>query len=619
MESLWASAEAAYKSGLIAKAGGLARQILEIDSCHLLALHLLRVIANRNGDALQERELLDKILGIEPNHVESLNSLASLLRKEGGVAEAIALCERAVAIRPSYVNAHNNLGICLLEVGRYRDSAEALERAIALNPSLAAAHLNLGYAMKKLGNKSKAAEHFQRAAELARNTILGHESRGLFLLEQRKREEAAAHFRKLVELSPNSVAAHLLLASALEQHGAAKESMEHVRISLALDPNSAGAHSALGFGLSDYGDFEGAIASFERSIELQPVQANAYLGLVTSRKMTNEDWLLVEKLKVLLQDQRLTGEDRVQLFTALSKIYDDLGDYELAMASMDESNQLALAQEAPNALPLSRSEFKGRIERDIRTFTPAFFKQGRNIGSQTELPLLIVGLPRSGTSLMEQIISCHSQVAAGSELKYWNDLSTQKEGLIGLAQDPKAALAATDGYEKLLRSIGPDARRVTDKFPENVFELGMIHVLLPNARIIHCRRNPIDNCISLYLTPFRGKAAAFRSREEILFYYKQYKKLVDHWRRVLPPNRFLEVDYEEVVSDREATLRRVIEFCGLPWEDSCLRPEENVRVLHTPSNWQARQAIYQSSVERWKRYEPWLGAFRELVSETSKP
>ncbi len=618
VETLWASAEASYQSGQIARASDLARQILELDSRHVLALHLLRVIANRNGDAVQERALLDEILTIEPNHAESLNGLASLLRKEGKLDEAIALCERAIIIRSNYANAYNNLGICLLELSRYREAAVALEKTTSLSPNLAAARLNLGYAMKKLGNKAKAAENFQRAVELAPNTVVGLESLGLLLLEQRKREEAAAHFRKLVALRPNSVAAHLLLASALEQHGAAKESMEHVRIGLALEPDSATAHCALGFGLADHGDFAGAIASFERSIELQPIQANAYLGLVTSRKMTSKDRPLVEKLNNLLEDSRLIEEDRVQLFTALSKIYDDLGDYERAMGAMDEANQLAAAQESPDSLSLSRSDFASRVELEIRTFTPAFFRERGHMGLRTELPLLIVGLPRSGTSLLEQIISSHSQVAAGAELKYWNDLKTRTAGgLTSLTQNPKAALAAAEGYEKLLRSIGPDSLRVTDKFPENVFDLGTIHLLLPNARIIHCRRSPIDNCVSLYLTPFRGKAAAFRSREEILFYYRQYKKLADHWREVLPPDRFFEVDYEEVVADREAITRRVIEFCGLPWEDACLRHEENVRVVHTPSNWQARQAIYGTSVERWRRYEPWLGVLRDLIPDTA--
>jgi tetratricopeptide (TPR) repeat protein len=614
---LWASAEAAYRSGQTQKAEEFARQILELDKRHVLALHLQRVIVNLGGDADREQALLETILGIDPNHPESLNGLASLLRKQGKVVEALAVCERAIAVRPQYANAHNNYGICLMQAGRYRDAAEALERTVSLSPNLVAGHLNLGYAMQKLGKKSRAAASFQRVAELAPHTAEATESLGHLFLQQRKREEATAQFRKLVALRPNSATAHLLLASTLEQQSStAQESMKHVRIAVDLEPNSGSAHCALGFALSDRGDFDGAIASFHRSIELQPTQASAYLGLVTNRKITVEDRPLLERMIDLVQHPQLIDGDRAQLYTAMSKMYDDLGDYERAVASMDEANRLALAQEITAELSRSKLEFQNRIERDIRTFTPMFFGQHANMGSDAELPVLIVGLPRSGTSLLEQILSCHSGVAGAGELKYWSDLSARnRDGLMGLSRDRTAALDAANAYERLLRSIGPRAQRVIDKFPENIFELGMIHVLLPKARIIHCRRNPIDNCISLYLTPFRGKVPTFRTREDILVYYHQYKELADHWQAVLPSDCFLEVNYEDVVDDREATMRKVVEFCGLPWEDACLSHENNMRVVHTPSNWQARQAIYKTSVERWRRYEPWLGPFRNLLEK----
>jgi hypothetical protein len=223
-------------------------------------------------------------------------------------------------------------------------------------------------------------------------------------------------------------------------------------------------------------------------------------------------------------------------------------------------------------------------------------------------------MPRSGTTLIERIVSSHPQVAGGGELPFWNE---HAPGWVDADADRLAAEADRIGgdYLQLLRSIGPGASRVTDKMPSNFLWIGLVHRLLPGARVIHCRRNPIDTCLSIYSTHFAHNWAGASDREDLASYYRQYLRLMEHWRAVIPAERLLDVDYEEATADPESVARRLIDFCGLTWDAACLRPERNPDAVRTASKWQARQPIYRSAVERWRNYEPWIGALRTLVPD----
>ncbi|MGH7111807.1 MAG: sulfotransferase family protein, partial [Stellaceae bacterium] len=235
-----------------------------------------------------------------------------------------------------------------------------------------------------------------------------------------------------------------------------------------------------------------------------------------------------------------------------------------------------------------------------------------------ETPLLIVGMPRSGTTLVEQIVSAHPEIGAGGELTFWNDtalpLARAGAGEIAPAEIERIARE----YLALLRRLAPGAARVTDKMPANFRWLGLIHLTVPQARIIHCRRDPIDTCLSNYFAYFSRLHPHSCDRADLVFYYREYLRLMAHWRTVLPPERYLEIDYEELVADRERMTRRLIAFTGLEWDDACLRPERNDRAVYTASSWQARQPVYGTSVRRWRHYEPWLGELRQLLPEVAE-
>jgi len=233
--------------------------------------------------------------------------------------------------------------------------------------------------------------------------------------------------------------------------------------------------------------------------------------------------------------------------------------------------------------------------------------------------VLITGMPRSGTTLVEQIISMHPEVGAGDELHFWNQRGGEWHRSGGATDDKTFLAKAAADYLAVLRSVARTAARVTDKMPFNFLWAGLIHLAFPRAAIIHCRRAAIDTALSIHQTHFRPDLAFPTGGAELVAYFRDYQRLTDHWRNVLPADRFIEVDYEEMTRAPEPVIRRIIMGCGLAWHDECLRPESNLRAVKTPSKWQARQPIYRTSVARWRRYEPWLGSLRALVDKASEP
>jgi hypothetical protein len=265
--------------------------------------------------------------------------------------------------------------------------------------------------------------------------------------------------------------------------------------------------------------------------------------------------------------------------------------------------------------PFDSAAFSIEIDRLIARCTPEWLARAPELGSCDATPVLIIGMPRSGTTLVEQIVSMHPEVRAGDELHFWNERGAAWH-ISGVAgnETPFLAKAAAD-YLGALRAIAPTAARVTDKMPFNFLWAGLIHVAFPRAIIIHCRRAAVDTALSIHQTHFHPSLAFPTGGAELVAYFRTYQRLTDHWRSVLPADRFIEVDYEDLTGAPEPVIRRIIAACGLAWHDACLRPECNPRAVKTPSKWQTRQPIYRTSVARWRRYEPWLGPLRALVED----
>lgn len=309
--------------------------------------------------------------------------------------------------------------------------------------------------------------------------------------------------------------------------------------------------------------------------------------------------------------RRWNRPQRLRVHLAIGKAAEDLRNYALAMQHFDAAD--AVRREFAS---FDSGAFSVEIERLIARCTPEWIARAPELGSSDAKPVLIIGMPRSGTTLVEQIVSMHPDVAAGGELNFWNERGAAwRSGTAG-----KEALflpKAGADYLAVLRKIAPKAARVTDKMPFNFLWAGLIHVAFPRAVIIHCRRAAIDTALSIHQTHFHPGFAFPTGGAELVAYFHSYQRLMHHWRSVLPADRFIEVDYENLTREPEPVIRRMIAACGLPWHDACLRPECNSRAVKTPSKWQTQQPIYGSSVARWRRYEPWLGPLRTLVDDRS--
>jgi tetratricopeptide (TPR) repeat protein len=370
----------------------------------------------------------------------------------------------------------------------------------------------------------------------------------------------------------------------------------------------------LGHMLAEQGRGAEAQPWFEQAVRMDPKQTWAWLGLAANRKFKAGDEAVARRMSMALARKDLTPPERQPIHFALGKVYDDLGDYAAAMRQFDAANALRGARKR-----LDRKGLETFTDKMIRASPPGFLGQRPDLALDSQRPIFILGMPRSGTTLTEQVLSAHPDVAAGGELGFWT--LRVNEGLVPFGVDAEAGAAAEVGeaYLRVLEGIDPTAPRVTDKAPFNYVAIGVIRQLFPHAAIVHCRRDPIDICLSIYTNDFSVGFEFASDRGDLVHYYRQYERMMAHWREVIPAERFFELDYEDLVADPEPVTRRLLAACGLSWNDACLSPHLNDRKrITTASIWQARQPIYRTSTQRWRRYEPWLGELKDLSPDAER-
>jgi tetratricopeptide (TPR) repeat protein len=570
----------------------------------------------------QVRTMSQYSIPAAPQQVAPLLALATNFLRAGRPGDAIAPLRGAALLQPSNPIIQHDLGLACLEVGRIPDAIAALQRAIACNPRYTDAYFRLGIALEKLGDMRGALSAYDRATKLFPSLTEAWFRAGALAYTLGRRAEAVGCFRRAAAAGGNSGFGLLGKARALLTEDRNQEAETVLRETLAADPRNAMAYDLLGNLLSEFGRFEEARACFERAIALAPLLAGNYYDLVRCRPITSDDRGLLQQMEGALATPGLEAAQRLRLHLAIGKAAEDLSDYALAMQHFDAADDVRRGFAS-----FDSAAFSIQIDRLIARCTPELIARASELGSCDATPVLIIGMPRSGTTLVEQIISMHPEAGAAGELNFWNQRGAEWHGS-GVAGDEPAlvppqklaqefvsdflAKAAGD-YLGVLRTIAPAAARVTDKMPFNFLWAGLIHLAFPRAVFIHCRRAPVDTALSIHQTHFLPSLAFPTGGPELVSYFRDYQRLIDHWRRVLPEDRFIEVDYEDLTRAPEPIIRQVIAACGLAWNDSCLRPESNPRAVKTPSKWQTRQPIYRSSVERWRRYEPWLGPLRALV------
>ncbi|MGA9869508.1 MAG: sulfotransferase [Acetobacteraceae bacterium] len=511
-------------------------------------------------------------LQLDPEDIDALHAAGVLALHRGRSTEALALLEQALVLDPDFAEAEQNLGIALQTLGRNGDAIKAHRRAIALDPRRAEAHYLLGGLFRHAGRGTEARESYVHAMAAAPESIAGLLSKAQLAMDAGRPDEAEAPLRDAIR----------------------------------REPTRRDARRLLGVALAELGRFDEAASEYDQVIALDPADAEAYFRLISIRRVTHADAALVERMTTLLSrpDVQASEGRLMTLHFALGKAFDDLGEPASAMRQFDAGNAVRA-----RAWPFDGEGLVRWVDKLIAMFGAEFLAGNAGLASADETPVLIIGMPRSGTTLLERMLSRHPRVGAAGELTFWN---TQGRALESDGLDSAAARRMASDYLSLLAEHAPGAARVTDKMPYNFQWVGLIHILFPKARIIHLRRDPIDTCLSIYRTPFDLDQGWMSSRENLVLYYRQYERLMAHWRAMLPSERFTDVDYEDLVDQPEAQARRLVAFCGVEWDAACLRPEDNRRAIRTASVWQARQPVHTDAVGRWRRYEPWLGALASL-------
>jgi tetratricopeptide (TPR) repeat protein len=546
---------------------------------------------HKAGRLPQAEQLYRQLLDADPARPRAWYLLGAACQAQGKLADAVASFRHALWLQPDFADAHNHLGVTLAQQGNSVEAAASFRRALQLKPDLADAHLNLGHALAEQGRFAEAAEAYERAARLR----------------------------------PGDASAHLGLGQALLRLGRPDEAVASFERALRLAPDSAEAHTGWGNALVGLGRLDEAVAQFREALRLRPGHVPAFgsLGDLAREGRYAFSAEEVRRLGDFLAADHVAPPQRVLLHFTLAATLERGGDYDKAFRHYRQGNDLNRQLLAMEGRAFSPRDHQALVSRLIAAFTPELFLRGASFGLPSEVPVFVVGVPRSGTTLVNHILAAHPQVAAPGELMDVQHLVQELPGLSSAPEGYPECLARLDGeaaralagcYLERLTRLGGGARRVTDKLPENYLHLGVIALLFPRARVIHCRQDPLDTCLSCYTHHFRYVRFS-SSLEDLGLYYREYERLMAHWRAVLPI-RMAEVRYEELVANPEAVSRGLIAACGLDWSDRCLAFHEGRRAVHTASRVQVRRPVHGGSVGRWQHFAAHL---RPLFDALGRP
>ncbi len=539
---------------------------------------------------------------------------ATLLHRQGRLADAEQHYRAVLQTDPLHPGALHHLGLICIQRTQVEGATEFFQRAVAAAPQDAVIHHHLGLALSRLRRNEEAAVAFEGALKLKSDFAdalipLGH----VYLLLGRH-EEAARRFEEALADRPNDPSALVGLGDALSVLGRLEEAQRVFEKLLVLDPNRPAGHFGIGTVRRHLGQFEDARRAFERAVALSPKVPAYHRALAEIERFSEGDQRLMALEELARNEAAFPDDQKVELNFALAKAYDDLKRYNLAFERLQKGN--AIKRRMVSYDEAATMDFFRAI---AATFTRQFIDAKRGAGHPSETPIFVVGMPRSGTSLVEQILASHPSVVGAGELTYMQDLillgyarEEYPSGVSSLPADAFRRFGAS--YSERVAALAPQAKRIVDKLPANFRHLGLIHPTLPNARIVHVRRDPAATSFSCYSKLFLGGLNYTYDLGELGRYYKAYETLMAHWRAVLPQNVMLDVQYEALVANFADEAQRIVAFCGLEWDERCLKFHETKRAVRTLSEIQVRQPLFKSSIGRWRNYEPWLQPLLNALS-----
>jgi tetratricopeptide (TPR) repeat protein len=561
------------------------------------------------GKLEEASKQFDKALAIQPRNSALLGMLGMTALGLNDLEGAERYIRQAINIQPDDSRLHNFMGQVHEAQVDYILAERSFARAITLDSEFFEGWCNLGWVLQKSHQLPEAVSAYQKALELS--PIDGQIQLDLvevyFLLGELEKAEDAARTAQALHNVPEWKAG-MWLVLVLRANGKTKEADAiEAQISNAIekDPEEF-LHLLVRFGSINVlvGNLEPAEYWLGRAMVLQPDDPMPYMELAEAKKFSVSDMELVQKMESF-SGTRAPYTRRLEF--SLGKVWTDLGDYERSFEHYRKGNDLVC-----ETVVFDPKVHIQNVNRRIEQFSKVAMA-GLPSGSDSNVPVLIVGTPRSGTTLTEQIISSHSKVAGAGELGFWGRIGGSiTEDLQGRYNESVARTMA-EGYLNVLRLHSKEAERIIDKMPANFNFVGLIHAVFPNAKIVHCRRHPIDACLSMYFQNFNDDHAYKFSLEGLAVFYEQYLRLMEHWRSVLPVGVMYEVQYEEMVEDTKGESKRLMQFLGLEWEEGQLDFFKKERPVFTCSKWQVRQPIYKTSKERWRRYENHIGPLLPLL------
>jgi tetratricopeptide (TPR) repeat protein len=616
VEQLIAAALAHHEAGRLDLAEAGYRAALTQDPDDPDALNLLGLILQGRGELEQSVTLIRRALAIDPDFPEALTNLARGLRASHAPAEAVEAARRAVALEPKLVEAHLQLGGALGEVGDGKGAVEVLQRAAGVAPGSIEVQVALGAALIREKDHGCAVEAWQAALALKPDDPRLLIDLAVSLGTLGRLDEALGAFRRADAVAPDDVRIQFGMALCLVRSGDIPAAAEACRRVVEIAPGQPKLWVLLAECETKLGHFEAAAEAYRRTLTLEPGSVEVLHDLAAIGEGLEGD---TEKdaVRAVLGDDAQPVESRVAAGFALGRSCDQEGAYDDAFAAYATANRLARAEQVARDVVFDRDTFRSVVDWMIAATRPKVFADTAGWGDPSELPVFIVGMPRSGTTLVEQIAASHRLVFGAGERKDIEGILTRLGGgqwaRPEAAWDRAAVRREAGAQVRRLQALGGSALRVIDKMPDNVLSLGFISILFPRARIVLCRRDPRDVGLSCFFQGFRDVMMSWANDlADCGFRARQVERLVQHWREVLPVP-ILEIEYETLVADLEGESRRLIDFLGLEWDPACLAFHETERAVLTASYWQVRQPLYASSAGRWRRYRHHIGPLlREL-------
>jgi Flp pilus assembly protein TadD len=555
---------------------------------------------HQSGEFAEAEQLYSAIAEAEPHLPDPIHLLGVLAHQTGQNAKAIELIEQAISLRPDVSQYYTNLGVALTAVGRFRDAVKTLGRAIELAPEAQQPLVNLGNVYFNVGQFQHAVQCFQKALRIKPDHQPALLNLGISMRVLGNNAQSVEIFSLLLRLNPKSTMALSNLGLSLNNLGHTEKAIESLSLAIQFDPEGPMAATNLAAVYAQTGEFEKAELIARDVLHRHPTYCRAFS--VLSKLGTSIDQDDAERLSQLVEMSTLPVDDMIAANYSLARYYDRQQQYEQAWS------QASVA----NGKRVKRHDYRSH-EQYITRLTEAYSKEyfaRETTGHQSNRPVFVVGLPRSGTSLVEQILASHPLVHGAGELDEFEQLrqkldstpsleNAYPESMSGLTQ--QTVLESAERYLARIESLNASAERVVDKLPDNFLHLGLIATLFPNSRVIHCRRHPLDICVSCFLEDFEYVDYT-TDLDLFVDYYLAYDRLMKHWEQNLPID-LMSVQYETFVENPAVEIRRLIEFCGVDWDDNCLNFHVHERTVRTPSSYAVRQPIFKSSAGRWRNYQ----------------